>query len=220
MEEQIKFIRIFSEIDSLNERLSVLGREAKPVLGQMLNSGVKMDVVAPLLVKARKAERANMTEEFKGNDVKEPRRCKWWNRGYCREQGGCSFSHPREDCQDHLQGGCNTKGCRNLRHRKKCKYFETSQGCYRGENCEYLHVKIGLEKENNVDVMTEKQVQTESEKVVEDKETQTRKEKECVCKEHCESSRVHYDKDRVICIMKRAHCSEEEWEEYEEKVES
>ena len=54
MEEQIKCFRIFSEIDSLNERLSVLGREAKPMLGQMLNSGVKMDVVAPLLAKARK----------------------------------------------------------------------------------------------------------------------------------------------------------------------
>ena len=31
---------------------------------------------------------------------------------------------------------------------------------------------------------------------------------------------VFYDKDKVMCIMKRAHCSEEEWEDYEEKVES
>ena len=62
-----------------------------------------MNVVAPLLAKARKAERANMTEEFKGNEVKEPRRCKWWNRGYCREKEKCSFLHPKEDCQDHLQ---------------------------------------------------------------------------------------------------------------------
>ena len=122
MEEQIKFLRIFSEIDQLNERLSVLGREAKPMLGQMLNSGVKMDVVALLLAKARKAERANITEELKENEVKEPRRCKWWNRGYCREQGG--------------------RG----RHRKKCKHFENCQGCYRAENCEYLHINIGTEK--------------------------------------------------------------------------
>ena len=156
MEEQIKFLRIFSVIDQLNERLSVLGRDAKPVLGQMLNSGVKMDAVAPLLAKARKAERANIAEELKENKVKEPRRCKWWNRGYCREQGGRSFSHPTEDCQDHLQGGCHTKGCRNLRHRKKCKYFESSQGCYRGERCEYLHINIGTEKENYILLMKEK----------------------------------------------------------------
>ena len=56
----------------MNERLSVLGREAKPVLGQMLNSGVKMDVVAPLLAKARKAERASDMEELK-DEVKETR---------------------------------------------------------------------------------------------------------------------------------------------------
>ena len=68
--------------------------------------------------------------------------------------------------------------------------------------------------------MNEKQVQIEPEKVVEYKESRTRKNKECVCKEQCGSSMVFYDKDKVICIMKRAHFSEEEWEDYEEKVES
>ena len=38
MEIQLKFVQIFSEIDSLNERLSVLGNEANMVLGQMLNT--------------------------------------------------------------------------------------------------------------------------------------------------------------------------------------
>ena len=31
---------------------------------------------------------------------------------------------------------------------------------------------------------------------------------------------VHFAEDKVICILKRAACSDGEWEEYEKKVES
>jgi hypothetical protein len=31
---------------------------------------------------------------------------------------------------------------------------------------------------------------------------------------------VHIEHDKVVCILKRAKCTEEEWDEYEEKVES
>ena len=31
---------------------------------------------------------------------------------------------------------------------------------------------------------------------------------------------VHIEQDKVVCILKRAKCTEEEWDEYEEKVES
>ena len=61
-----------------------------------MNYGVYLDSIDFLLAKARKAERANIVEEVaKGRqeEVKETRRCKW-----------CSFVHPKEDCQDHLQG--------------------------------------------------------------------------------------------------------------------
>ena len=36
--------------------------------------------------------------------------------------------------------------------------------------------------------------------------------------EKCNSDKVHFEKDKVICILKRAKCSAEEWEEYEGKV--
>ena len=26
-----------------------------------------------------------------------------------------------------------------MRHRKQCRYYNTSLGCHRGESCEYLH---------------------------------------------------------------------------------
>ena len=37
---------------------------------------------------------------------------------------------------------------------------------------------------------------------------------------HCNSYKVHFEEDKVICILKRAKCSVDEWKEYEEKVES
>ena len=38
-------------------------------------------------------------------------RCIWWNRGYCREQEACIFSHECEDCTEHLKsGGCTNRG--------------------------------------------------------------------------------------------------------------
>lgn len=213
--------KIFQEIMYHNSRLAVLGVEAIKVLDLIKVEGVQEEVLEPFVEVANKAAEAETTtkKEVKEKDLK---RCKWWNRGYCREKEGCSFSHPAGDCQDHLQGGCHTKGCRTLRHRKICKYFDSRTGCYRGENCEYLHVKKRTEKINGFEdkIVNEKQAQTEPDKYLEDKETQTEKEGECICKAKCESSKVYYDKDKVICIMKRAHCSDEEWDEYEDKVES
>ena len=53
-----------------------------------------------------------------------------------------------------------------------------------------------------------------------DKEIQTEKEDTCLCEQKCETSKIKIEEDKVICILKRATCSEDEWLEYEEKVES
>ena len=54
----------------------------------MLNTGVPYDSITPLLATARKAERANLVEEVEEQNGKDRKRCKWWNRGYCREKTG------------------------------------------------------------------------------------------------------------------------------------
>ena len=43
---------------------------------------------------------------------------------------------------------------------------------------------------------------------------------ECCCTGKCEENKVHIENDKVICILKRAVCSQGKWKEYEEKVES
>ena len=67
-----------------------------------------------------------------------PKRCMYWNRGYCREgTNKCPFYHPPSDCHQHLQEGrCSSQGC-GLRHRKRCKYWCTLAGCFRKDHCQY-----------------------------------------------------------------------------------
>ena len=48
------------------------------------------------------------------------KRCRYWNRGFCREKEGCMFIHVNEDCEKFQEeGSCYDKACRK-RHRKKC----------------------------------------------------------------------------------------------------
>ena len=129
-----KWVKVFSEIAFHNQRLSELGKEAVAVLDDIIKEGVPSDALATMMAAARRAERAGM-EECR-SDI---RRCKWWNKGYCRERQSCSYSHPAGDCQDHLMGGCTNRRCSTLRHRKVCKYFPTEGGCLWGEKCAYLH---------------------------------------------------------------------------------
>ena len=43
--------------------------------------------------------------------VKSPKRCNWWNRGYCKEQNACLFSHQGGDCEEHLLSErCTSQG--------------------------------------------------------------------------------------------------------------
>ena len=217
MEVQTQFFQVFSEIDQLNERLSVLGSEAKSVLGKMLNSGVPMDMVIPFLAKARKAQKANETEVMKDNEAKEKPRCRWWNRGYCREQEGCSFSHPSEDCQEHLQGRCNTKGCL-LRHRRECKFLSTEAGCHRGDMCAYLHkVEKGDKEHKNIEIET----QTENTSIDNDKMPLCStfiEDEPCLCRKDIVKNELVIKQDKIICLFNRVECTKEEWLEVEETV--
>ena len=78
--------------------------------------------------------------------VEEKRiRCKWWNIGYCKIGKECSYSHKSGDCKEHLeQGGCSSSHC-SERHRRKCKYWKSGTGCFRGTLCQYIHQPESME---------------------------------------------------------------------------
>ena len=221
MDLQTECFQVFSEMDTLCERLSSLGREAKLVLAKMINSGVGLDSITFLLAKARKAERAMLVEEVekeKVEDIKEKRRCKWFNRGYCKEKERCSFVHPRQDCQEHLQGRCTIRGC-TLRHRRVCKFNATKEGCIRGKMCEYIHNELPKQKYTVEDVVETEEIKKEK-VIMESKAAQTDDVSEkCICMEEVEKNELIMKEDKMICLFKRVKCDQNEWDEIDDAVE-
>ena len=68
-------------------------------------------------------------------------KCRYWNRGYCKEGDSCNFKHLEEDCESFLKNRkCEDMKCYK-RHRTYCRYFRTEEGCYRKASCQYLHVE-------------------------------------------------------------------------------
>ena len=66
-------------------------------------------------------------------------RCKFFNKGFCREGSACNYSHPEEDCVDHCStGSCSQERVCSYRHPNKCKFWSSGQ-CWRESNCVYLH---------------------------------------------------------------------------------
>ena len=133
-----------NEIQSTDARLKQLGMEGEYVveeIKQMFKEsgqecGKELKQFENLVMKAKQG--------VLGGDVKEKyksvKRCRYWNRGYCREgTTKCPYFHPPDDCQQHLlEGRCSRQGCGH-RHRRKCKYWGTKQGCFRKGQCQYLH---------------------------------------------------------------------------------
>ena len=72
---------------------------------------------------------------------KSLKRCRYFNRGHCKNKGECQFSHLSEICEKYLQEGiCQEIPCQS-RHPKVCKWTKTETGCRR-EDCDFLHVTL------------------------------------------------------------------------------
>ena len=69
------------------------------------------------------------------------KRCRYYNRGYCKFKSKCRYIHPKETCKLHLTNKrCDSNSCTE-RHPKNCKWFESRVGCKQAE-CEYIHDTI------------------------------------------------------------------------------
>ena len=66
------------------------------------------------------------------------RKCRYFNRGYCKFTSKCRYYHPESICQNYLKGeSCNQSECPS-RHPKGCKWVSEKRGCLR-PSCVYLH---------------------------------------------------------------------------------
>ena len=86
-------------------------------------------------------EKSDVVNELKA------RKCRYFNRGYCKYTSKCRFFHPGDICQTYLDSHkCIQKEC-PLRHPKQCKWVGGNGGCKR-QNCAYLHGGLPAEGNN------------------------------------------------------------------------
>ena len=73
---------------------------------------------------------------------KKPKKCRYFNRGYCKYKTKCRFTHLLGLCSQYLQTGkCGKSEC-DKRHPKSCKWDNGMNSCKRGIECMYLHVSV------------------------------------------------------------------------------
>ena len=66
------------------------------------------------------------------------KRCRYFNRGYCKYKGKCKYVHPGHICKEHERNKkCENSECEG-RHPKSCKWLSSRVGCIR-EGCDYQH---------------------------------------------------------------------------------
>ena len=87
----------------------MLGHEALKILEEKKKEGMPESVHDPLFDMALKAAGVHVVKD---KEVKVSKRCKWWNKGFCRERDRCSYNHQIGDCQEHLNGGYTQRGSR------------------------------------------------------------------------------------------------------------
>ena len=82
----------------------------------------------------------NKDDDKAGNEHQKRKKCRYYNRGYCKYTNKCRFIHPRHICSMYMESNKCTKVNCNERHPKECKWNEKAGGCRR-QGCDYAHGK-------------------------------------------------------------------------------
>ena len=78
------------------------------------------------------------------------KKCRYFNRGYCKYNIKYKYFHPKEICKDYLEHQkCDAKVC-GKRHPRRCKWDQSKEGCQRNLSCAYLHVVKSNQEVGNV----------------------------------------------------------------------
>ena len=84
------------------------------------------------------------TSEF--GVVRNAKKCRYFNRGYCKYKHNCKYLHPKEICKEYLVSGtCGNVECCE-RHPRVCKWIESNGRCKRNSEYDYLRVTIANKK--------------------------------------------------------------------------
>lgn len=94
-----------------------------------------LDIVEKLLAALSESE----LKRIESKKLKKSMKCKYFNRGYCKEGSSCDFVHPQSICKEFVDVGTCESGQRcHRRHPRKCRYWREGN-CWRGSSCAFQH---------------------------------------------------------------------------------
>ena len=119
--------------DNFNQDLVETCRVTKVILEDL-----KVDILPN--VETENPEEHSFTRNGGQVNFRSLKKCRYYNRGFCKYEGKCKFYHPEIVCEEYLQDGlCRQRKCEK-RHPRHCRFWTTKpEGCRRGETCRYLH---------------------------------------------------------------------------------
>ena len=138
---------IYYNVNSLVKKIQQCEEERKELLSQVkmfqnttYNSGScgNLGNMCGNLINALE----NISVTVRNGEERAKRKCRYFNRGYCKYGTRCKFHHSQEICKEYMEEGmCKVNGCFG-RHPRHCKYWTGNpEGCTRAYSCQYLHVE-------------------------------------------------------------------------------
>ena len=79
------------------------------ILQDMVNNNKDSLTKIEVLLEEIKNNNKNESSKHSSLQESERKRCKWWNRGYCKFKQSCPYLHPKEIC---ITEECLDKGCK------------------------------------------------------------------------------------------------------------
>ena len=148
---------IHSRISSLVEKIMLCEDERQSIIREIItlkntviNSGTNR-IFESLFDKYIDMLENVMVKQKRETESKEKRKCRYFNRGFCKYGDKCNYYHASVTCQEYIEKGICTKTLCSERHPKTCKHWARDpQGCRRHESCQYLHKDSEKCKGNDV----------------------------------------------------------------------
>ena len=139
LEEQVK--RFEKRLNTIEERMfknieSESEQNHEQILSEDPNMLNKFKLLEEIVYATKEA--MNNIENVSKNieQESEKKRCKWWNRGYCKFKQSCPYLHPKAIC---IEEQCSNKECEK-RHPNICKNWQ--KGSCKFTNCEFKHPTV------------------------------------------------------------------------------
>ena len=109
-----------------------------------ISNGARENLLKNVSTMEMKVLRVAQTVKDKDIDEKIQKKCRYDDKGYCRNENRCKYQHFAQICEKFLTDGkCEARHRCQFRHPRICKYWKHSaEGCRREEMCKYLHQAI------------------------------------------------------------------------------